>query len=94
MISCSSMQTYLDEARSFHLAPVERNKAIRLLWLIVAGYTHIVIAVGLLQELLLVRFQVISQLAHNVIPTLAERRIYVSRDLTLIQRSHHVVFLT
>ena len=35
-----------------------------------------------------------TQLAHNVIPTLAERRIYVSRDLTLIQRSHHVVFLT
>ena len=56
MISCSSMQTYLEEARSFHLAPVERNKAIRLLWLIVSGHTHIVIAVGLLQELLLVRF--------------------------------------
>ena len=35
-----------------------------------------------------------TQLAHDVIPTLAERRIYVSRDLTLIQRSHHVVFFT
>ena len=30
MILCSSMQTYLEEARSFHIAPVERNKAIRL----------------------------------------------------------------